>query len=53
MSAQSVVTCVNADNVFKQFYLRITKKRPHKVGIIAVAHKMLIIAHSMIKNNVK
>ena len=53
MAAQSVVKCVKADNVFKQLYLRITKNRPHKVGIIAVAHKILIIAHSLVKNNVR
>jgi len=53
MAAQAVVKCVKADNVFKQLYLRITKNRPHKVGIIAVAHKILIIAHAMVKNNVR
>jgi len=42
-----------ADNVFKQLYLRITKTKPHKVGIVAVMHKMLIIAHTLVKNNEK
>jgi len=44
---------VKADNVFKKLYLRITAKKPHKVGIVAVMHKMLIIAHSLVKNNSK
>jgi len=30
-----------------------TAKKPHKVGIVAVMHKMLIIAHSLVKNNQK
>jgi hypothetical protein len=51
MAAQAVVKCVKKDNVFKQLYERITKKRPHKVGIIAVAHKILIVAHALVKNN--
>ena len=49
MATQSAVKCTKTDNVFKQMYERITAKRPHKVGIIAVAHKMLIIAHSLVK----
>jgi transposase len=53
MAALAAVMCVKADNVFKQLYLRITAKKPHKVGIVAVMHKMLIIAHSLVKNNQK
>lgn len=53
MAAQAVVSFVKADNVFKQLYLRITKNRPHKVGIIAVAHKILKVAHAMVKNKQK
>ena len=53
MAALSAVKCVKADNIFRQLYLRITTTRPHKVGIVAVMHKMIIIAHSMIKNNEK
>jgi len=37
------VKYVKADNVFKQLYLRITATKPHKVGIVAVMHKMLMI----------
>ncbi|MDR0328565.1 MAG: hypothetical protein LBI05_09755 [Planctomycetaceae bacterium] len=48
-----VVKCVKADNVFKQLYLRITKNCPHKIGIIAVAHKIVIAAHALVKNNVR
>ena len=51
--ALSAVKCVKADNVFKKLYLRIAAKKPHKVGIVAVMHKMLIIAHSLVKNNQK
>ena len=53
MAALSAVKCTKTDNVFKRLYDRIVSKRPHKVGIIAVAHKMLIIAHSLVKNGVK
>ncbi|MDR0327061.1 MAG: hypothetical protein LBI05_02060 [Planctomycetaceae bacterium] len=53
MAAQVVVKCVKADNVFKQLYLRITKNRPHKAGIIAVAHKIVIAAHALVKNDVR
>jgi transposase len=53
MAALSAVKCAKKDSVFKQLYLRITKNRPHKVGIIAVAHKMLLIAHAVIKKGVK
>jgi len=53
MAAQVVVKCIKADNVFKKLYERITKNRPHKVGIIAVAHKILLIAHALVKNNTK
>jgi|GEM_PF-3143062 len=52
-AALTAVKCVKADNVFKQLYLRMTAKKPHKVGIVAVMHKMLIIAHSLVKNNQK
>ncbi|MDR0328676.1 MAG: hypothetical protein LBI05_10315 [Planctomycetaceae bacterium] len=52
MAAQ-VVKCVKADNVFKQLYWRITKNRPHKASIIAVAHKIVIAAHALVKNNVR
>jgi transposase len=53
MAAQTVVKRVKEDNVFKKLYERITKTRPHKVGIIAVAHKIMIIAHAMVKKNEK
>lgn len=53
MAALSAVKCVKADNVFRQLYLRITATKPHKVGIVAVMHKMIIIAHSLVKNNQK
>ena len=53
MAALSAVKCVKADNVFRQLYLRITATKPHKVGIVAVMHKMIIIAHAMVKNNEK
>ena len=53
MAALTAVKCVKADNVFKQLYLRITKTKPHKVRIVAVMHKMLIIAHTLVKNNEK
>jgi hypothetical protein len=52
MAALSAVKSVKQDNVFKELYARITAGRPHKVGLIAVAHKMLLIAHSLVKNNV-
>jgi len=38
-----------AVNVFKQLYLRITTTKLHKAGTVAVMHKMLIIARSMVK----
>jgi len=44
---------VVSDNVFRQLYLRITETKPHKVRIVAVMHKMLVIAHSLVKNNEK
>jgi transposase len=53
MAAHSAVKCTKTDNVFKKLYERITAKKPHKVGLIAVAHKMMLIAHSLIKNNVR
>jgi len=53
MAALSAVKCTKSDNVFKRLYDRIVSKKPHKVGIIAVAHKMLIIAHSLVKNCVQ
>jgi transposase len=53
MAALSAAKCVKTDNVFRQLYLRITATKPHKVGIVAVMHKMLIIAHSLVKNNEK
>jgi len=53
MAALTAVKCVKADNIFKQLYLRITATKPHKVGIVAVMHKMLIIAHTLVKNNEK
>jgi transposase len=53
MAALTAVKCVKADNVFKQLYLRITATKPHKVGIVAVMHKMIIIAHALVKNNEK
>lgn len=53
MAALSTVKSVKADNVFKRIYERITAKRPPKVGLVAVAHKILIVAHSLIKNNVR
>lgn len=52
MAALSAVKSVKADNVFKRLYDRVTAKRPHKVGLIAVAHKILLIAHSLVKNNI-
>ncbi len=52
MAALSAVKSVKEDNVFKRLYDRITAKRPPKVGLIAVAHKMLLVAHSLVKNNV-
>ncbi len=52
MAALSAVKSVKTDNVFKRLYDRITAKRPHKVGLIAVAHKMLLIAHALVKNDV-
>ena len=52
-AALSAVKCTKSDNVFKRLYDRIVSKRPHKVGVIAVAHKMLLIAHLLVKNGVK
>lgn len=52
MAALSAVKSTKDDNVFKQLYSRITSKRPPKVGLIAVAHKMLLIAHTLVKNEV-
>ena len=42
-----------ANNVFRQLYLRITATKPHKVGMVTVMRKMLIIAHALVKNNEK
>ena len=53
MAALAAVKCVKTDNVFRKLYLRITATRPHKVGMVAVMHKMLIIAHALVKNNEK
>ena len=53
MAALSAVKCVKEDNVFRKLYLRITAMKPHKVGMVAVRHKMLIIAHALVKNNEK
>lgn len=52
MAALSAVKVTKADNVFKQLYARIVAKKPHKVALIAVAHKMLLIAHALVKSNV-
>jgi hypothetical protein len=51
LAVLSAAKCVKTDNVFKQLYLRITATKPRKVGIVAVMHKMLIIAQSLVKNN--
>ncbi len=53
MAALTAVKSVKANNVFKELYERITSKRPAKVGLIAVAHKMLLIAHALVKNNIQ
>jgi len=44
----SAVKCTKSDNVFKRLYDRIVSKRPHKVGIVAVAHKMRIRCCSLL-----
>lgn len=52
MAALSAVKATKTDNVFKQLYERTAAKRPHKVALVAVAHKMLLIAHALVKNSV-
>lgn len=52
MAALSAVKNVKEDNVLKRLYARIAATRPHKVALTAVAHKMLRIAHALVKNNV-
>ncbi|MDR1142054.1 MAG: hypothetical protein LBL62_10200 [Planctomycetaceae bacterium] len=50
MSAMDV-TRTKTDNVFKRTYQHFIEKKPPKVALIAVAHKIQKIAHSLIKNN--
>ncbi|MDR0609414.1 MAG: IS110 family transposase [Planctomycetaceae bacterium] len=43
------------DNIFKGMYERLTKEmhKPHKVALVAVSHKMIKIAHTLLKNGTK
>lgn len=51
LAANAAVFFTKEDNVFKQMYHRLkTAGKKHKEAIIAVAHKMLKIAHSLLKN---
>jgi transposase len=52
MAALSAVKNVKEDNIFRKLYQRIMeKKNAHKVAMIAVAHKLLKIAHGIIQKN--
>ncbi|MDR2168767.1 MAG: hypothetical protein LBP59_01330 [Planctomycetaceae bacterium] len=43
------------DNVFKQMYYHLTENlnKTHNVAVVAVAHKILKIAHTLVKNGVE
>jgi transposase len=53
-AAMAAIYFTKKNNVFKQMHQHLTKElhKPHKVAVIAVAHKMLKIAHTLVKNGV-
>jgi 2-oxo-4-hydroxy-4-carboxy--5-ureidoimidazoline (OHCU) decarboxylase len=50
----AAVFFTNKDNIFKQKYYRLKNElqKEHKVAIVAVAHKILRIIHTLLKNGV-
>jgi transposase len=53
--AMAAIFFTKTDNIFTQMYYRLKKElnKEHKVVLVAVAHKMLRIIHTLLKNGVK
>ncbi|MDR0337749.1 MAG: hypothetical protein LBI18_11730, partial [Planctomycetaceae bacterium] len=51
-AAMAAIYFTKTNNVFKEMYYHMTKElnKAHNVAVVAVAHKMLKIAHSLLKN---
>ncbi|MDR2172310.1 MAG: IS110 family transposase [Planctomycetaceae bacterium] len=54
-AAMAAIYFTKDDNVFKQMYYHLTENlnKAHNVAVVAVAHKMLKIAHTLVKNGVE
>lgn len=49
---QCALVAVQKDDTLRTFYIRISKRRGKKVALTAVARKMLVYIHTMIKLNI-